>query len=99
MSAPSTPLQLKTDDSAVSGKGTPKTPGLSGLLSPLGGLQRITEELKSERNKSTQALQENARLKIEVKSLEQRMQQTVKVTPILLSIKSLEFILSLSIHY
>ena len=43
--------------------------GGSGILSPLGGLQKLSDELRQERQKATNALQDRARLKIEVQTL------------------------------
>jgi len=44
----------------------------------MGGLQKLSDELRAERHKATTALQEKARLKIEVETLKSRMQMTMK---------------------
>lgn len=41
------------------------------MLSPLKGVERLSEELKHERNKAGQALQDRAKLKIEIEYLQQ----------------------------
>jgi archaellum component FlaC len=44
----------------------------------MGGLQKLSDELRAERQKATTALQEKARLKIEVETLKSRMELTMK---------------------
>ena len=53
------------------------SPSKSGLLSPMKGLEKISADLKNERDKSTQALQDRARLRIELQSLKKRMETTL----------------------
>ena len=48
------------------------------MKSPLGGLQKLSDELRAERQKSTAALQDRARLKIERDTLKSRMEETMK---------------------
>ena len=43
-------------------------------ISPLKGFQKISDELRREREKTTEAMQERARLRIELQAMKQRME-------------------------
>ena len=53
------------------------SPNKSILLTPMKGLEKISEDLKKEREKSTIALQDRARLRVELQSFKKRMEATL----------------------
>ena len=63
MSTPTSPLPF-----------SPNSSGFIPPISPLKGFQKISDELRKEREKTTEAMQERARLRIELQAMKQRME-------------------------